>query len=179
MPHFTQHLCQRGAILLSLSHLCSNSLLHYFSIFRAVWYGVCVCCFTCWTKLMLFKKGSRSHKKVRLILDYMSHKWLHCQIQGGIIGRREEVGLRHSSEEQNQRDRPFNIKKTWRCCVHDVVLQRLYHNDCTTTMKPIWVQHKLQKINPNLWLMRRGDKKQSYIKVDWHHKCVVNLQTTK
>ena len=99
---------------------------------------------------MLFKKGSRSHKKVRLILDYMSHKWLHCQIQGGIIGRREEVGLRHSSEEQNQRDRPFNIKKTWRCCVHDVVLQRLYHAYDCTTMKPIWVQKKLQKINPNL-----------------------------
>ena len=34
MPCFAQHLCQRGAILLPLSHLSSNSLLHNFSNFR-------------------------------------------------------------------------------------------------------------------------------------------------
>ena len=85
------------------------SLLRYFSSFRAVWYGVCA---RSWTELMLFKKGSRSHKKVRLILDYMSHKWLHCQIQAGIIGRRER-GSRFKAliRGANQRDRPFNIKK--------------------------------------------------------------------
>ena len=33
MPHFSRHLCWRGTILLPLSHLSSNSLLHYFSIF--------------------------------------------------------------------------------------------------------------------------------------------------
>ena len=33
VPCFTQHLCQRDAILLRLSHLCSNLLLHYFSMF--------------------------------------------------------------------------------------------------------------------------------------------------
>ena len=32
MPCFAQHLCQRDAILLPLSHFSSNSLLHYFPI---------------------------------------------------------------------------------------------------------------------------------------------------
>ena len=91
------------------------SLLRYFSSFRAVWYGVCA---RSWTELMLFKKGSRSHKKVRLILDYMSHKWLHCQIQGESLGgEREEVGLRHSSEEQTNGISLLILKKTWGCYV--------------------------------------------------------------
>ena len=38
MPCFAQHLCQRYAILLPFSHLSSNSLLLYFSIFRPLWY---------------------------------------------------------------------------------------------------------------------------------------------
>ena len=100
------------------------SLLRYFSSFRAVWYGVCA---RSWTELMLFKKGSRSHKKVRLILDYMSHKWLHCQIQGGIIGRREEVGLRHSSEEQTNGIGLLILKKNMAMlCVRMLLL--LFYN---------------------------------------------------
>ena len=44
MPHFAWHLCQRGAILLPLSHLSSDSLLHHIPIFR-------VLCLTISTKL--------------------------------------------------------------------------------------------------------------------------------
>ena len=132
------------------------SLLRYFSSFRAVWYGVCA---RSWTELMLFKKGSRSHKKVRLILDYMSHKWLHCQIQGGIIGRREEVGLRHSSEEQNQRDRPFNIKKHG-----DAVCMMLFYNVYTMHMiAPQWNPFGSKKNCKKLILIYDwGDK------TEWH-----------
>ena len=104
------------------------SLLRYFSSFRAVWYGVCA---RSWTELMLFKKGSRSHKKVRLILDYMSHKWLHCQIQGGIIGRREEVGLRHSSEEQTNGIGLLISKKHG-----DAVCMTLFYNVYTIMIAP-------------------------------------------
>ena len=35
MPPFVQHLCRRDAILLPLSHICSNSLLYYFFPFLA------------------------------------------------------------------------------------------------------------------------------------------------
>ena len=101
------------------------SLLRYFFSFRAVWYGVCA---RSWTELMLFKKGSRSHKKVRLILDYMSHKWLHCQIQGESLGgEREEVGLRHSSEEQTNGISLLILKKNMgMLCVRMLLL--LFYN---------------------------------------------------
>ena len=124
------------------------SLLRYFSSFRAVWYGVCA---RSWTELMLFKKGSRSHKKVRLILDYMSHKWLHCQIQGGIIGRRRERGSRFKAfiRGANQRDQPFNIKKNMGMLCARMLLLLFYnsslhhhHYDCNS----IGSEKKCQKL---------------------------------
>ena len=124
------------------------SLLRYFSSFRAVWYGVCA---RSWTELMLFKKGSRSHKKVRLILDYMSHKWLHCQIQGESLGggEREEVGLRHSSEEQTNGIGLLILKKNMgMLCVRMLLLlfynSSLHHHhyDCN----PIGSEKKMPKI---------------------------------
>ena len=123
------------------------SLLRYFSSFRAVWYGVCA---RSWTELMLFKKGSRSHKKVRLILDYMSHKWLHCQIQGGIIGRRER-GSRFKAfiRGANQRDRPFNIKKKHgdAMCAHVVVIVlQLLVASSSLWLQSNWVKKNLSKI---------------------------------
>ena len=113
------------------------SLLRYFSSFRAVWYGVCA---RSWTELMLFKKGSRSHKKVRLILDYMSHKWLHCQIQGESLGgEREEVGLRHSSEEQTNGISLLILKKNMGMLCARMLLLLFYnsslhhhHYDCNS-----------------------------------------------
>ena len=100
---------------------------------------------------MLFKKGSRSHKKVRLILDYMSHKWLHCQIQGGIIGRRRERGSRFKAfiRGANQRDRPFNIKKKHgdAMCAHVVVIVlQLLVASSSLWLQSNWVKKNLSKI---------------------------------
>ena len=123
------------------------SLLRYFSSFRAVWYGVCA---RSWTELMLFKKGSRSHKKVRLILDYMSHKWLHCQIQGESLGGGER-GSRFKAfiRGANQRDQPFNIKKKHgdAMCAHVVVIVlHLLVASSSLWLQSNWVKKNLSKI---------------------------------
>ena len=75
----------------------------------------------------------------------------------------EERGSRFKAfiRGANQRDQPFNIKKTWRCCVHDVVLQRLYHM-IAPRWNPFGSKKNCKKLIQNLWLMRR--------RTEWHFK---------